>query len=416
MPSPQPILVAFDQTPGADAALDEAAYLASALGAPLELVYVWQPPLDLTPLEVGVPRPSTEEMEAAAEDRARRLRDRGVPSVRHRVEFGDPAKRLAVLGGSGRYRMVAVGTHGRTGFARLALGSIAEQVVRGAVCPVLTVRRTERPAVGEAPARTKRILVATDFSPAAGAAVERAVELAKKLGASIELLHAWEPPPLIDGPGVLAAWVYDDSAARAALEEQKREVEKRGVAVTARFEPGVAVDRILHAAVERRPDLLLLGTHGRSGIRRLMLGSVAERVVRRAPCPVLTVHAPPERAGIGMRRDLRLRFEEAAQKLPGALAAEGFTSFGELDLGGARSRRYRVVAACDRAQAEKMLSVADDAGALAPCTLALFEREDGCATVVAADPLYGAAAADPALRDVAAHARDRLARALDRLE
>src|SRR5262249_40066273 len=103
----------------------------------------------------------------------------------------------------------------------------------------------------------------------------------------------WEPPPVIDGPGALAAWVYDDGAARALLDAKLRQLAQLGVdGASARFEPGAPADRILHAAAERRPDLLVLGTHGRSGLSRLILGSVAERVLQRAACPVLTVHAP----------------------------------------------------------------------------------------------------------------------------
>jgi nucleotide-binding universal stress UspA family protein len=292
----RPILVAFDLTPGADAAVDEAGRIALALGAPIELVYVWQPPLDLAPIGTIGEHFHPDEVMRACGERAHSLARLGVSRASHRIEPGEPAERLIALSASGRYRLLALGTHGRTGIRRLALGSVAERVVRGARCPVLTVRRSERLAVGEARRPSGRILVATDFSDSSEEALTLAVALRGSLGAQLTLLHCWEPPVVVDEMGAMAAWVYDDSDARRLLLDKQAELAQRGVAdVVARLERGTALDRILHAAEELQPDLLVLGTHGRRGIGRLVLGSVAERVVRHASCPVVTVHAPAQR-------------------------------------------------------------------------------------------------------------------------
>ncbi len=412
-------LVAFDLTPGAEAALEKATELAEARGASIELVYVWPPPVYVSPLGLVSEQPEATRAEAAVEDRARNLRERGVPA-RTRFEFGDPAERLTALGRTGRYALLALGTHGRTGLARWALGSVAEQVVRGARCPVLTVRRRDGGTVEKA--HSGRVLVAVDFSPASDAALERAVELAGALGAGIDLLHVWEPPPPIEAPG-MAPWLFDDSAARDLLERTRRSLEPRGLrGVTVRLESGDPAYHILEAARALLPDLLVLGTHGRGGVRRLILGSVAEAVVRRAPCPTLTVHAPVERAAFALTRAVRGRFDEVLRRLPDVLRAEGFGVLTEIDVQktlreklGVERRRYRVLGACSPQLAQRALAARPDAGVLIPCNVAVFEDEEGATQVAAIDPLETPAASDPALREVASEARERLARALERL-
>jgi nucleotide-binding universal stress UspA family protein len=292
-PDDRPILVAFDRTPGADAAVDEAARIALAVGAPVELVFVWQAPLDLAvPMGTISEHTQPDEMERACGERTLHLTRLGVSRASHRIEPGDPAERLIALSTSGRYRLLALGTHGRTGLRRLALGSVAERVVRAARCPILTVRRSERPAVGEPRRPSGRILVASDFSASSEAALAQAIALSHAFGAQLTLVHCWEPPVVVDEVGAMASWMFDDSAARAMLHDKRTELERQGVArLIARLMHGPALDGILRAAEELDPDLLVMGTHGRRGIGRLVLGSVAERVVRHASCPVLTVHA-----------------------------------------------------------------------------------------------------------------------------
>lgn len=142
--------------------------------------------------------------------------------------------------------------------------------------------------------KIQRILVPHDFADAADAALAYALALADKLGARITILHAYEVP----------AYGYPD--AFVASLEFSSEVEERAssflqkVAAQAR-RPNVEIDAVLRRgsawteivdAAERLPaDLIVMGTHGRRGVSHLLLGSVAEKVVRCAPCPVLTVHA-----------------------------------------------------------------------------------------------------------------------------
>jgi nucleotide-binding universal stress UspA family protein len=135
----------------------------------------------------------------------------------------------------------------------------------------------------------RHILVSTDFGDAARAATEHALALAQKLGAKVTLLHTWELPPFDYGEAV--QWPV------AELERQAQRALDAAVAAARRVHPdveGLVVfgdphAKILEVVAERRCDLIVMGTHGRKGMARLFLGSVAERVVRFAKVPVLTV-------------------------------------------------------------------------------------------------------------------------------
>ena len=146
----------------------------------------------------------------------------------------------------------------------------------------------------------KRILVPTDFSTGAEHAARAAVELAADLGATIELVHLYYPPSLMmpDGstfgpsPAELVAVTEGAEAGLARAVRALREASNGRVKIDGQALMGPAADGILRLADSGHYDLVVMGTHGRTGIRRLVLGSVAERVVRRASIPVLTVREP----------------------------------------------------------------------------------------------------------------------------
>ena len=138
----------------------------------------------------------------------------------------------------------------------------------------------------------KHILVATDFSPTAQRAVETAVALAKHSGASLTLLHITEIPTYAYA-GVSAAPI--DllgpvlEAAEQALSHALAELQIQMPGASSMLRPGDASDGVVAAAEETRADLVVIGTHGRRGVRHLLMGSVAEKVVRASLVPVLTV-------------------------------------------------------------------------------------------------------------------------------
>lgn len=141
----------------------------------------------------------------------------------------------------------------------------------------------------------RRILHPTDFSRASRPAFERAVKLARQEGAELLIVHVMVPPAPFVGNGYVSPKNYEDleAAARKSAETQLKAVlaraKKAGARAKAILTEGIPVEQIVRAAKGKRADLIVIGTHGRTGFSRFFLGSVAERVVQLAPCPVLTV-------------------------------------------------------------------------------------------------------------------------------
>lgn len=141
--------------------------------------------------------------------------------------------------------------------------------------------------------RFRRILVPLDFSSHSDAALALAIELAREHGAEIHLVHAYELPTAVTmAYGVAipqAVWDGVQEAALERLEAGRKKVEAEGVKATTHLATGPAADAILQAAETFGADLIVMGTRGLTGLKHVLLGSVAERTIRHAPCPVLTV-------------------------------------------------------------------------------------------------------------------------------
>jgi nucleotide-binding universal stress UspA family protein len=151
-----------------------------------------------------------------------------------------------------------------------------------------------RSAMAESPMDLKRILVPTDFGDAAGKALDVAVDLAKKYSASITLLHVYEIP-VYPYPGALVDFDFVTPIREAAQKELASAFDAlklRGVEARAELLYGVPWSAILEVAENGKADLIVIGTHGRRGVMHALLGSVAEKVVRLSPVPVLTVRGP----------------------------------------------------------------------------------------------------------------------------
>jgi nucleotide-binding universal stress UspA family protein len=145
----------------------------------------------------------------------------------------------------------------------------------------------------------RRILVPTDFSKHSDNALRYACAFAEKFGAELILLHvvqdlAWFVPEALLAAGPLPAAPVEEfaAAARIALQRVVAGLNLPGVAVRPEVVEGVPFDGILRFAKEHEVDLIVMGTHGHTGLAHLLMGSVAEKVVRKAPCPVLTVRHP----------------------------------------------------------------------------------------------------------------------------
>ncbi len=140
----------------------------------------------------------------------------------------------------------------------------------------------------------KKILCPVDFSPGAKAALTYAEDLAKRVGAELYLVHAYENPVyVLPMSGYVGPTAEILSGIRQQIDNEmarwKQDVAKQGLGVRADVLEGAPYRVVLDAAAEYKPDLIVMGTHGRTGIAHVVIGSVAERVVRMATCPVLTV-------------------------------------------------------------------------------------------------------------------------------
>jgi nucleotide-binding universal stress UspA family protein len=145
------------------------------------------------------------------------------------------------------------------------------------------------------------ILVPTDFSASSRQAMTYAFELAQKVGAKLSLLHVIEVPVYAIAVSLPLQDLEQD--ARRALARLLLEAEAAHVDVTRLVAMGVPYEKILETATAEQVDLIVMATHGRTGLRHLAMGSVAERVVRMAPCPVLTIRSPGE-GSVGFRTTL----------------------------------------------------------------------------------------------------------------
>ena len=143
--------------------------------------------------------------------------------------------------------------------------------------------------------KTRRILHPSDFSSAARAAFARAVAMAKAERAELLLVHVMTPVIPLMGDGYISPKIYDDMERSMRAHSQKQmdklvaKAKTAGARARGLLLEGTAADRIVRAARSYRADVIVIGTHGRTGLARVFLGSVAARVVGTAPCPVLTV-------------------------------------------------------------------------------------------------------------------------------
>jgi nucleotide-binding universal stress UspA family protein len=220
-------------------------------------------------------------------------------AVTTRVATGIPSEEVITAARAEDSDLIVVGTRGKTGLAHVLLGSTAERVIRGAPCPVLTVRmepadtKQEEGALSR-PVTLERILVPVDFSDCSLDALEYAIVVAQQAKASLMLLHVLEPVSY--GLDFTLSHIRtrdsEVSTWTKRLEELASSHQHSHVQVESRLRGGLPSDSILDSAQTLPCDLIIMGTHGRRGISHALSGSVAEAVLRKAHCPVLTVRSP----------------------------------------------------------------------------------------------------------------------------
>lgn len=211
-----------------------------------------------------------------------------------RVAEGSVWREILALVNTTAADLLVLGTHGRSGFERLLLGSVTEKILRAAPCPVLTVPHGAPEAVPIVPGLFKRILCAIDFSPTSSRAVTWAASLAQEADAELLLLHVLEAPVVteLEGfpPSGLEAYRRDyEQWSGTRLREAVPETVRTSCTVKEVTSVGKVHREILRVAREHRSELIVMGVAGHRGVGDRVFGSTTQHVVRAAVCPVLTV-------------------------------------------------------------------------------------------------------------------------------
>jgi nucleotide-binding universal stress UspA family protein len=302
------ILIPLDGSPQAELILSQIARILRREDSEILLLRVVDVPADIGHVSLAnIRKQEREEAQRYIHDVTRRFEGTGA-KVHGRIAEGAPADVILDTARTEGATLIAMSTHGRSGLARWALGSVAEKVARASDVPLLLVRSFRRTSKGdlepvvpeEVPFR--RILVPVDGSTTSMAAIEPAKKFAQLYGSKLLVLHVETPfvPPSPVLPGmdvVLQRMVppatpsgQDDVTKRAATR-----FEQAGLQATRLTTVGEPASEILDLSANREMDLVALGTHGRSGVARWALGSVAERVLRSGEIPILLVRGPTPR-------------------------------------------------------------------------------------------------------------------------
>jgi nucleotide-binding universal stress UspA family protein len=290
------ILVPTDGSDHAVRAAEHGRVLARAFDATVHVLAVVDVEGADGPFGRGPDDALLEERDADAQDAVESTRAvlDGVDEVRTAVLRGTPSETILDYATDNDVEVIAMGTHGRTGIDRLVAGSVTERVLRLADVPVMAVRAAGDPPGAE---RYDQVLVPTDGSEAAAAAVDHGVAVAERFDARVHAVnvvdvanlavsHTYGPPEqLVEGLR---------SAGEEATEQVAERARAAGLDVETHVVEGVPAEHLLTYAEDSGVDLIAMGTAGRSGLERVLLGSTTERIVRRADVPVLTVRPPDE--------------------------------------------------------------------------------------------------------------------------
>ncbi|HYG76553.1 MAG TPA: universal stress protein [Planctomycetota bacterium] len=283
------ILVTTDLSAGSLAALPVAVLLARSEQARVELLYVEDPP------PIGADTPS--DIEGFLKNRTQRerefqqivmrLKNEDTLEVVPHFKEGPVLETILSVIDAVQPGFVVMATHGRSGISRLLLGSVTEQVLRLSPCPVLCVKQGQQ-AFGPGP-----ILCCTDLSSHAAEAMPFAAALAHERKAPLHLVMVLEDQLHMSSEGKPLAWMVEEHRRMERhLHRTAAQVKSRhALETTVRLRHGKPAAEICAETAEINAAIIVMASHGRTGMRRLLMGSVTEEVVRRSACPVLVVRS-----------------------------------------------------------------------------------------------------------------------------
>lgn len=296
------ILIPLDGSKTAEKVLPYARSLVGKFKVPVELLAV----VDIGEIAMHMASEKARFLDTMIEDATRQSTSylQGIAAtfpgttVTCSVEKGKAEECIIEKGATDKAMLITMATHGRSGLNRFLLGSVAEKVLRGAVNPLLLIRATEG-AGSEGAATINSLIVPLDGSALAENVLPMAVEMAKQLDLEIELFRAYQIPyNVYAGDEGFYAGNFDEliagvrDEATEYLDKKTAELKKLGVTkVSCVSKEGFAGDEIISLGRKTPDNVIAMSSHGRSGVKRWVLGSVAETVVRHSGDPVLIVRA-----------------------------------------------------------------------------------------------------------------------------
>lgn len=296
---PERILLATDGSEGAESASRMAAALSGTLGSELHLVYAEVMPSLYYAELVAVGLDEWDRLSGFAEREARnlvtkeeeKLKETGTEVTAIHAAVGRADERIVALAEQIEADLILIGSRGQGGISRALIGSVSDSVVRHAHCPVLVVREDERRKDSLLPTK---VLLALDGSKESQEAAKIAANLAAGVGAELHIVNVVPTAPVRPYPHPYAmeqhniAFEEAKEVAREFLEQRREEAVSGGVETAfAHLKLGEPDREVVRLAEELDADVIALGSRGLGGIKRALMGSVSESVVRHAHCPVL---------------------------------------------------------------------------------------------------------------------------------
>ena len=299
------ILVPIDFSEESMRTLRIAKLLAERWRAQLDLLHVIAPSPPIVPPHRAM-LPIAPSAGTTARADLKRLEDfafeQSIPPLRYSctIRLGAEAEKINETARKTGADLIAIATRGYTGLKSAFLGSTTAQVVRTAPCPVLIVRELEylsardRARRGRTPLQFKKILVPLDFSACSRVGLDYSLGVARDFRSSLLLFHSVVVQPYILGNGYRTFQGPDlvklqQEYAQAQMKKLRRELARKSIKVQTVIGLGSPVEQINECVRSHRVDLIVTSTHGRTGLKRVFIGSTAEQIVRHAICPVLVV-------------------------------------------------------------------------------------------------------------------------------
>ena len=298
------IMLGTDFSPSATAALGYAIGIAKKFDARLVIVVVYDavhlmiemlPDLGPVPEEFPSNFPTRDKLKKALDGLASQAKAEGV-STETRIEDGRAYASLIQAAREQKADVLVMGTSGRKGFNHMLIGSTAEHVARMAPCPVLTVRVPDSAQDKPDLPKIQHIVVPVDFSIFAQEAVEFVIPVAERLEAAVCLVHVLEQYVYVSSVQGFTLRSAADKDEQTRTSDQMAKLiqmfHERSLQATSKIVEGMTDGQIVKAAADIHADLIVMGTHGRTGLHHTLIGSIAEKVMRSSPCPVVTVKSP----------------------------------------------------------------------------------------------------------------------------